>query len=517
MLSRQDEPSYQSTSTLINRTPLPDAPRGAVGSRQAGLPAPSSIQGSVYPGDSHWAGARDPAVVGNYPQYSVPITSKEALEAASGIVSRGPARQAPPGRAEVFSGHSAPADGRLAYDTAPYGQPRSIATSPGAGYQGGPSGPPSAERDVRSDPGAPLHGSSPHQLLGPQYTMSSKQQMDFRSPSLALRDRPHPQGPVPQYHVLDSGPPGHYIPEDTRIPAPAGAQDMTVYPSGLQTHGPPGELDVSVEPAYPHPAGGSPHPPIYQFSGAAQSNEQAVHPQDFEGQCNYSFSPNGAPQFGLRPPPQYSMADLAPQSSLSPQSYRPPLGFTYQQPSQDIGTPDPQYQQQALVRGHAGKYEEVPHGARDADLSDIPHVVSSSGRAKRGTEPDAGHEPVSRPKSQQKQRGALSPEARHETSATRRTGACIRCRIQRARVGSIPSPVPSVPSSPELLLTCPLAVQPRPQRPQRRVRDVPPRGHGLQEGRPPHPLPPVEDDRDNRQPYRQRARRAGPHAEVARL
>lgn len=444
MAPRLDQPPYQQlTSTVTKRTPLPETPRGTIGAHQAGQPAPSSTQGRGHPVDSPWGGVRDPSLIGNHPQYTVPVTRKEALEAASGIGGEGSSRQVPPGHTEVYSGHLPPGDSGLAYDAVNYGQARSIAPSSGIGHQGGPSARPSAERDMRPDPGVPIYGSNPQQLINPQYAVDSKPHVDLRSPSLAFRHNPHPQDAVPQYHVLDSAPPGHYIPGNATILAPGDDQGMTLYQSNLQGQGPPGQFSVSVEPAYTHPAGGSPQPPIHHFPGAAQATEQGS-PQGFGDGFNYSVPPDRAPHFDLGSTSQYSMADLTPQRSLSPQSNRAPLSFARQRSSQGLETPDPQYQQQALIRGHAGKDEEAGYGVWDIRY-DSANIAPSSGPAKRGPGPDAGDEPSSRKKNQKKQRGAFSAEARQETSETRKTGACIRCRIQRARVRSILSP-PSLQS-----------------------------------------------------------------------
>ncbi|MBE3044791.1 hypothetical protein IMZ48_19975 [Candidatus Bathyarchaeota archaeon] len=212
---------------------------------------------------------------------------------------------------------------------------------------------------------------------------------------------------------------------------------MALYPNALHTHAAPSQINASIEPPYSHAPSASLHTPMHHFPAAAQPSGQG-------GESGYDcpFPPARAPQFGLDAAPQYAMSDP---SSLNPmaQQTNPPT-FGHPRLSRDFTPSDPAYQQQARTEGHAGEQDNLPHRERKRRQSEC--LKTERAFEEQSPESDEMDERASLQNSK-KPRAAFSEEARRETGVTRKTGACIRCRIQRSRVRT-------PPTSPYLIPTC---------------------------------------------------------------
>lgn len=334
------------------------------------------------------------------------------------------------GRVGVFSRHHGPLDSRLADGAEFSTQPGTMVPLSGDGYEGNLNFSSHVGHGGGPTPEPSTHGTNTPSLINPHATLNprSGQEMGSVRSNFAHGHSHQEQSSQPDH--LGSVAPEHYMPPNTAISA-AGDMDMALYPNALHAHPVSGQVSASLEPAYPHASGASVQPLLHPFPATVQPTGQGGHGQTLDAGYDYSFPPARAPQFGLETASQYAMSDPSSMNPMTHQAGMPPPTFGHSRLSRDFATADSLYPQQARTERHPGE-DDPRHRERKRRQSKSPKSEESS--EKQSPESDETEERALSSQISKKPRAPFTKEARAETGATRKTGACIRCRIQRSRV-----------------------------------------------------------------------------------
>lgn len=332
------------------------------------------------------------------------------------------------------TGHGRPlpqyVDSRLANGVELYGQPGPAIPSPEERQQGHVT---YGGHDGRSH----LQGSTNNNTPPPYIEIHPAMNADTRAETHTIRSSfgQEPIHPDENTQAHNSGPGAaeQYLPPNPGMSAPGHTVDMTLYPSGPHMNTAGRQPNPSIVPPYTHAPAESLPAPLHHFAVTAHPSGHASQGQGLEGGYNdYQFSAVRSPHFGYGASPQYPMPGSA---SIDTSGFRTnlPPEFGHQRPSQSLPVSDPTHPQQVQIRDPTGESHAHHRPERwnkrpsQSCLTERPSAQSSPGS-------DTSSGPVSR--NHKKPRAPFSEEARRETGATRKTGACIRCRIQRSRVSA---------------------------------------------------------------------------------
>ncbi|KAL2113315.1 hypothetical protein VUR80DRAFT_4640 [Thermomyces stellatus] len=283
---------------------------------------------------------------------------------------------------------------------------------------------PSHDRQGRgSGPEPSTHGSNTQSLMSHHVSVD---------PRLVRSDLGHRQANPEinsQSDSFSSGASQRYLSSNTALSAP-GDVDIALYSSPLDSQTASGQANASLDSAYSQTAGMSLQTPLHHFPISTQIHGQEDHTQALGSGYNCSFSPAHAPQFGLEPSAQYAISGSSSLEPIAHEASVPLPTSGHSQPARYLPTSDLAYQQQAQSKGKASEADGSADGGRKRKKSKNPNMEVTS--ESESLEFDGGDERGSRPPGKQSRR-KFSTDARRETAETRKTGACIRCRLQRSR------------------------------------------------------------------------------------
>lgn len=358
----------------------------------------------------------------------VPVVSAGDLESGVGACGSVVARQSLRSRIDVFPRHPWPLDGRLADGTQLNGSSPTMVPFPADGCESNLDLPSHDRQGRGSGPEPSTHGSNTQSLMSHHVSVD---------PRLVRSDLGHRQANPEinsQSDSFSSGASQRYLSSNTALSAP-GDVDIALYSSPLDSQTASGQANASLDSAYSQTAGMSLQTPLHHFPISTQIHGQEDHTQALGSGYNCSFSPAHAPQFGLEPSAQYAISGSSSLEPIAHEASVPLPTSGHSQPARYLPTSDLAYQQQAQSKGKASEADGSADGGRKRKKSKNPNMEVTS--ESESLEFDGGDERGSRPPGKQSRR-KFSTDARRETAETRKTGACIRCRLQRSRVSIHP-------------------------------------------------------------------------------
>jgi hypothetical protein len=232
-----------------------------------------------------------------------------------------------------------------------------------------------------------------------------------------------------------------FLPSQPRILLPSYNADMPLHPGEHNMHTPGRTAYPSHTPSYPHEPGKSLPASLHTVADSANHNGHESRGQGPKG-TSYEMSLPHASQADPRNPAPYPMPNSTCMSAPESRALVP-LDTGLQQPPQEPtrsnhthSWPAPGKPGDAAPSDNAGAHA-APERWRKR-LSDTSQVSRAS--EMMSPESDASNDTGSRYSSSKASRAPFTEQARRETGATRKTGACIRCRLQRSRVSSYPPP-----------------------------------------------------------------------------
>lgn len=409
--------SYSPTSTP-NSQASGSYPRKSVQPRLNEHSASSPSHGGRSP-HGPWENMKEQPYMRRNTEKAAPVVSAGSPESSIDATGSVIARQNVHGRSDGFSRNLWPLDNRVADGTQLSGPPGTMVPFSGDGYGSNFNFPSHDRQDGVFGPEPSTHGSNTQSLMSPHLVMDSRIGQGTR---LVRSDFGHNQANQelhPPSNDFDSGPSEHYLPSNTAISAP-GHVDMTLYARSLHSQPNPGQANISLESAYSHAPAAPLQNPLHHLTVSTQTYEQGGHSQALEGGYNNSFSSTHASQFGLEGSTQYPIASS---SSLEP--------ISVPQPARNLAICDPTYQQHGQTKGKAKEPNDSPLGGQKRKQPKSPKTEGTS--ESEALVLDDCDERGSRPPGKLPRR-RFSDGSRRQTAETRKTGACIRCRIQRSRV-----------------------------------------------------------------------------------